>query len=422
MAELVKLAKELLRHAEQLESQLKEIQAPEPSLEAGGPAMYPDSVRYPEIYKSREAVADKSKRLLQLSAGPADTLRAIAGPERSKLAMCSVVDHFDIHNAVPQTGSISFSDLAKKINVQQGILERVMRFGFSFCLFKEEPVGHVKHSALSQAFSQLRGWLHWMARKDSALAFQAWPRAVEVYTDDPKPGVRCMPYNIGNEHNNAFFDALIAEPGAMDKFAEAMKCVSSASGGQDGTIYAQAYDWDALDEGPVVDLGGGKGHLSLAIAKAHPKLRFMVQDLPSNEEPFNQAIPEDMKSRIKYQVHDFFKPQPESVGAKVFFMKWVMHDWPDRDCSAILKNLVPEVERGAKILIIDKILPDPASKLTGYDDYALFADLLMWTVLNGCERNVEQFKALLKMTDERLRILSVNRPPGCELGFVEVGF
>lgn len=56
--------------------------------------------------------------------------------------------------------------------------------------------------------------------------------------------------------------------------------------------------------------------------------------------------------------HDFFKPQPVK-DADAYFFRLVFHDWPDQECTEILRNLVPALKNGASILICDSVLPEP---------------------------------------------------------------
>lgn len=79
MSSLVELAKDILRQAEALEGQMKSINEPLPTLEAGSPWCYPDSVKYPEIWTVRQSLANMSKHMLHLSLGPADTIRYMVG-------------------------------------------------------------------------------------------------------------------------------------------------------------------------------------------------------------------------------------------------------------------------------------------------------------------------------------------------------
>lgn len=58
-------------------------------------------------------------------------------------------------------------------------------------------------------------------------------------------------------------------------------------------------------------------------------------------------------SGIELQVHDFFMPQPVK-GTRAYFMRSVLHDWPDEQCRTILGHLRNAMEPGySKILISD---------------------------------------------------------------------
>lgn len=58
-------------------------------------------------------------------------------------------------------------------------------------------------------------------------------------------------------------------------------------------------------------------------------------------------------SGIELQVHDFFTPQPVE-GARAYFMRSVLYDWPDEQCRTILGDLRDVIEPGySKILISD---------------------------------------------------------------------
>jgi hypothetical protein len=94
MSSLVELAKDILQQAEILEKQLQDIDAPQPSLEEGGPWRYPSSVEHPEIWITRESIATMSKSLLQLSLGPADMIRYMAGKNFCRSQLIEVINSF----------------------------------------------------------------------------------------------------------------------------------------------------------------------------------------------------------------------------------------------------------------------------------------------------------------------------------------
>ena len=52
--------------------------------------------------------------------------------------------------------------------------------------------------------------------------------------------------------------------------------------------------------------------------------------------------------------HDFMTPQPEgSKGAKVFYMRNVLHDWPDSKCTQML-SLLRDATADDSVVIIDE--------------------------------------------------------------------
>jgi hypothetical protein len=108
-------------------------------------------------------------------------------------------------------------------------------------------------------------------------------------------------------------------------------------------------------------MGGARGEISFAIATKFPKLKLIIQDLPSmvSAEAI-AAIPTELKSRVSFQVHDFFTEQ-DVIGADVYFFRLVMHNWSDKYAIKILRALIPALKSGARIMLNDAVLPEPGT-------------------------------------------------------------
>jgi hypothetical protein len=110
----------------------------------------------------------------------------------------------------------------------------------------------------------------------------------------------------------------------------------------------------------VVDVGGGLGHISRALAEhTHPEAKsatFIVQDLPDIVAAGQSILPEQLQGRVSFQAHDFFTEQPVQ-GADVYLLSSVLHDWPDKYAARILKALVPACRTGARIVINERLVP-----------------------------------------------------------------
>jgi O-methyltransferase domain len=54
--------------------------------------------------------------------------------------------------------------------------------------------------------------------------------------------------------------------------------------------------------------------------------------------------------------HDFFTPQVVK-DADIYLYRWIFHNWDDEKCIEILRNTIPALKKGARILINDGCLP-----------------------------------------------------------------
>jgi hypothetical protein len=118
------------------------------------------------------------------------------------------------------------------------------------------------------------------------------------------------------------------------------------------------YDFGALGKVTIVDVGGSHGQVAIAIAKRFPEVTCIVQDLPDTICGLQDHIPGDLKGRILGMQHDFLTPQTVR-GADVFLLRWILHDWSDKYCIEILRNLIPGLKKGSKIIINDVVIPEP---------------------------------------------------------------
>ena len=99
----------------------------------------------------------------------------------------------------------------------------------------------------------------------------------------------------------------------------------------------EVYPFDKLPEGAqVVDVGGGRGQVSIRIAEKVPHLSFVVQDQASVVESVQaEGGLEDLDDRVRFQPHNFFAAQPVK-GADVYLFRFILHDHPDRQVSQLL--------------------------------------------------------------------------------------
>ena len=120
------------------------------------------------------------------------------------------------------------------------------------------------------------------------------------------------------------------------------------------------FDWDSIGSGTVVDVGGSHGSLSIAIAQRFPTLRCIVQDKPEVVSLGQESLPAHLSGRVSFMGHDFFAAQPVK-DADIYILRWILHDWSDKYATRILQQLTPALKSGARILIIEQVLPEPGT-------------------------------------------------------------
>ena len=153
------------------------------------------------------------------------------------------------------------------------------------------------------------------------------------------------------------FDWLKRHPDNAKRFNSAIS--TFVPSGRSASFLIESFDWSSLGAGTVVDIGGASGGVSVLLAENFPALNFVVQDLPEAIEGAAAKLPPDVAHRIKFMAHDFFTEQP--VEAKTYFLRTILHNWPDQFCVRILRNLIPALKRGANIVISDSVLAKPGT-------------------------------------------------------------
>jgi demethylsterigmatocystin 6-O-methyltransferase len=153
---------------------------------------------------------------------------------------------------------------------------------------------------------------------------------------------------------------------------------------------------DIQAETPVfVDVGGSFGQQCARLRAKYPDLpgRVICQDLPATLEHAPQ-IP-----GVDFLAQDFFEANTVK-GAKFYYLRTVLHDWPEAKCADILGRLREACGEGSRILIDEMVLPN-----VGVHWQAATVDIHMGMCMAALERTRDQWEALAEKAG--LRIESV---------------
>ncbi|KAL4949633.1 S-adenosyl-L-methionine-dependent methyltransferase [Aspergillus filifer] len=143
----------------------------------------------------------------------------------------------------------------------------------------------------------------------------------------------------------------------------------------------------------IVDVGGNQGHDLIRLREECPDLRgkFILQDLPT---VVNAAVGDDGNRLrgmgIETMGYSFFNKQPVK-GARTYYLRSILHDWPDDKALTILRNTVAAMDpTHSRLIIVDFVLSDTEVPLM---QSAL--DIQMMCIGAGVERSRSEWAALL---------------------------
>jgi len=324
------------------------------------------------------------------------------------------------------------AEVAERANLDKGKLERIMRLLASRHIFREVDTDVFANNRLSVQLLS--------TNPISSLILHCSEGSSWFITEaltDPKWGHSYAPehtaWNKMTKFPGQAFSWLGTAEGSQERSIFGLAMVGFGEGIQ-GHAVIQDFPWNELSPGTTVcDVGGGVGHISMPLAKAHPHLKLKLQDLPASIEQARSVIwqkecPEAIaEDRIEFKAIDFFKEAPIE-GCDIYFVKNIIHDWPDKESVTILSNIRKAMKPKSRLLIEEFVLqelggkdavePAPEPLLPNYGAGKILhykVDLNMMTVLNSKERTLNEFIQLGKQANlEFIKLWNVG-----ELGALE---
>jgi hypothetical protein len=192
------------------------------------------------------------------------------------------------------------------------------------------------------------------------------------------------------EHGMGVWEYRQQRPEEVAVFNRAMNSVTGAISA--GVV--AGYDFSKTAK--VVDVGGGGGLLLTEILKANPGLRGVLFDLPGTVADAQGFVNSSgVSDRCELVSGDFFKAVPS--GADMYLLKSILHDWYDKEATAILMTVRAAARPDSVLLVIERVIAGPNEGAE-----PKFADLNMMVTAGGRERTREEWDELFGSAGWRL--------------------
>ncbi|KAI0389948.1 S-adenosyl-L-methionine-dependent methyltransferase [Xylariaceae sp. FL0594] len=319
---------------------------------------------------TRRHLSETARKLSLATEAEGDTVhRIVHSPLQLPLAVVGVETQlFDVlakkkQNEKEGDRVATIAELASSTNVDPVLMRRLLRYYQSFGIVDQLEADKFRANNITQALVS-PGAKYGVPFYLGTLvpAFNALPKFLREKTGYANftDGANC-PWYMGHNTDKQAFEWVKEAPNQMNLFMGWM--VSQRDGLPmflDVVDFEKEFAAQGVDEStPVfVDIGGAMGHQCIALRKRYPNLtgRVILQDL-------DQVI-QQVKARplpgfegIETQSYSFFTPEPVK-GARAYYLRNILHDWPDDKCVEILTNIKSAMTAESRILIDEMVLPE----------------------------------------------------------------
>jgi hypothetical protein len=294
-----------------------------------------------------------------------------------------------VADVLHRSGPATAIDLVEKCGIAASpdALERCLRACAAMGVFSEDATGRFGPTSMSEPLTtnspvSVRKLVECFAGNSIWRGFIGLPKSIQT----GQPHVR-------DEFGMEWWAHLNANPGELKLFGEAMQANSIAS--MQGVLNS----CDFSNSKKIADIGGGFGHLAIALLEKYPNLHAMVLDVPDLipiAKQHMQIQAAGVVSRLEYIGGDMFTAVPP---ADTYIFKHIIHDWDDEHCLRVLRNCHNNMEGDGRIICIDSVVP-PMGDTSGLA--AKVTDIAMMTFIAGKERTKAQWVSLYEQAGFRI--------------------
>ncbi len=277
-------------------------------------------------------------------------------------------------------GPRSAHDLAALTDAHEESLRRLLRGLAIWGVVEQLPDGTFGRTELGDWFRSDRSGLRSMALNLQKEGYAAWGDVLySVRTGQPA---------FDHVFGKSRWAAMAENPNDAARFnAHMVETAKRVAAG-----FIESYDLAGV--ATVVDVGGGNGGLLAAVLEAKPGMKGVLFDLPAGvagaKERFEHL---GLADRLTIVEGSFFESVPGE--GDLYLLKSIIHDWDDEHAATILKTCRAAMQPSARLVLVERLLPDrvEATRQDGLD--AVMLDLHMMVVLGGRERTTEEYRRLL---------------------------
>ncbi|PVI08139.1 S-adenosyl-L-methionine-dependent methyltransferase [Periconia macrospinosa] len=340
--------------------------------------------------EDRLACLEACARLQETLENPMEALIRFLFGAQQGAALRLGVDMKLLEKGVAAKGPITIKQLAAEVSADRELVWRVMRMLAAMKLFQETAkdtyvanplaAAFVQPSPLEAAVVALGCTLPSVALLPDYFAEKGYQSPENAFDG---------PWQYSRHTKDHYFDWMARRPQIQQAFNTLMTISRQGRGEEWFDFYPveEKLSAQSTDEILLVDIGGNIGHDVVAFKNRFPNLpgKLIVEDLP------NVVASAPLRDGIEAVGHNFFDPQPPLLkNAKAYYLRTVLHDWPNKQAKTILEHIRNVMSKDSILLINENAIPDRNVPL-----YQAQGDLAMMACFSALDRTEQQFAELL---------------------------
>lgn len=281
-------------------------------------------------------------------------------------------------------GPLAAGEIAERVGSDPEATHRLLRMLSGFSVFSEQPDGRFTLTPMADTLrTDAPDSMHGMAvLMGHPLLWEDWGHL----TESIRTGEASLPQLRGMSG----YEFLTANPDYAAVFFQGMGSISRT----ETDPILTAYDFSRFHK--IVDVGGGRGTLLAGILKQASNTQGILYDSPFATADAGPVLEEaGVSGRCVIENGTYFDRLP--TGADAYVLKHILHDFPESECLAILKNIRGSIAADGSMLVVEYVLPGNNERHIGN-----IIDLWLLLLLGAKERTQAQYSELFAKAGFRL--------------------
>ncbi|KAH7917709.1 S-adenosyl-L-methionine-dependent methyltransferase [Leucogyrophana mollusca] len=304
--------------------------------------------------------------------------------------------------------------LSSIVKIDEGKLARILRLLATKGCYREVKTDVFANNRLSlkldssEDIAILTSMHTEVVSKGAAVLYECLTDPTTAFSDDPAHAP--VMYALKDAGvSGTLFDLMQSDPQTRERYHRAMIGLGSVMG---SLSVLDHFPWGEFTS--VCDLGSGIGAFSRPLAIKYPHLKITCHDiaevLVQAHEVWDRDAPEAIaRHNIDLLPLDFLTESPVA-GLDVYYLRNIIHDWPDAEAVSILRNVRRAMTPQSRVLIQDYVLkytsgeeviaqtlldvheaPEPLLPNYGAGNMRMYeSDITMMLAHNARERTVDE--------------------------------